>query len=238
MALGTPIDRSAIRRNGGTGTISTGSFTPSSDSLLIVAVEINANDGTEIPDSLVGHDGGSSWIQLDSTLSITAASVRSHSLWGCFTGASPSSDTVDIALSVSSPMGANVVEITGADVSGTVANAFTEIVGNTGYGTALSATLTGSPTDLTCGFFAVAALGAITVENTEINSIAFQYGDNAVHCDYNASGDATATATISSNRNWGAFAVDIKEAGGGGGGGSILPKPFKQTSIFRHLITR
>lgn len=214
MALGTPIDRDAFRRNGGTGTISSSSFTPSADSLLLCSVLISNDDATSIPGSLTAHDGGSAWVQLSSTQGLLQSTIRSHSLWGCFTGSSPSADTVDVAFSTDSPMGCCLVEVPGADVSGTVANALTEIASSVAESTTISATLTSAPSDLTVGFFGACAINTITVENTLLNTINFQYGDNVVACDYINAGDQTHAATITSSRWSGAFVIDVKEPGG------------------------
>lgn len=219
MALGTPVSRGTAKRFVATSDISTGTFTPAADELLICF--IRTNGGTGGPDAVLGHDGGTSWVQIGST---EVSSGQSYHIWGCHAGASPSSDDVTVQNSTSGLMTMSVVSVTGADVSGTVANSFDQTASNSAYTATMSLTLT-SATSLTMGFWGCNSNMTHTPEGTQLNTIAGNYGSTQLTTDYDASGDASPTCTNDDfTQHSGFFAVEVKE---GGAGPAANPKgPF------------
>jgi len=143
MALGTPIDRGTAQRGYSGSNLVSATFTPSADSFMLALVVIKSSGATA--DSITGHDAGTSWVQIGTTQAIANLSV---SLWGAHSGSSPSSGAITVAKSTTFRMQCNFAEITGADVSGTVANSFVQTNLASGYGTTINATLTGA-TNLT-----------------------------------------------------------------------------------------
>lgn len=211
MALGTPIARGNPWRNGGTGTLSGDTFTPSADSLLLAIVSIDV--GGSVSPTMSGQDDGTAWTQILST--VLVGGNRSLSLWGCHTGSSPTSGTIDADYGTSSQMGAIYTEVPGADVSGTVADSLND--SDSGFDYSNSMDLVLSPAaDLTMGFWYRRGGGTLTTGSTELDSNSWGYGDGLMKVDYDASGEAAPSCAISLTVNWGAFALDIKEAGGGG----------------------
>lgn len=83
------------------------SFTPSANSLLIVALD-HSNDAGSL--SFSGHDDGVSWAQIYKT---TLGGSRQHELWACITGSSPSAGTITITKNYGWTYAAACVEITG-----------------------------------------------------------------------------------------------------------------------------
>lgn len=226
MALGTPVSRGTEKRFVQDIDISTGTFTPAADELLLCF--IRTNGGTGGPDAVLGHDGGSSWVQLGST---EVSSSQSYHLYGCHSGASPSSDDVTVQNSTSGLMTMSVVSVTGADVSGTVANSLEQLDQNSGYITGgpgdMALTLTGA-TSLTMGFWGANANMSLTTEGTQLNTIDGNYNSTTLSTDYDASGDTSPTCSVPTNQHCGFFAVEVKEAGGG-------PEPTG-IQIFRRRI--
>lgn len=213
MALGTPISRGTAYRNYSSSAVVSGSFTPSADALLICYVIVRSS--SLVPSSITGHDGGTSWVQVSSTLTYGG---YTFSVWGCHTSSSPTSGTVSVSISTTAPAQIHLFDITGADISGTVANSFVQTAENSGYSKNLSLTLTGAA-DLTIGCWGCGSNQTITPENTTINSL--NHPGTSIYgvCDYNASGDASPTATVSGTYGgeYGAWAAEVKVASGGGG---------------------
>lgn len=206
MALGTPTDRGTGNRYG-TSDITIPSFTTSAGDLLLLLVSIGSASAS-IPDSISGHG---TWVQLGST---EQASVRfSLSLWGCIsTGATAA---VTVAYSTSITMGAACVSVTGADASGTVANAVAQLAQANGYGGAFSVSLPSSA-KTTVHFWGDNNSSAITVENVQVNQLVFAYAQLQIVCDYKTGGDSTPTASGPVYSTWAGIGIEIKEAAGGG----------------------
>jgi len=211
MALGTPIAANN-ERGLNTSDVVISSFSTVADELLILSVTISGT-GSQIPDSITGHDGSSPWVQIGST---EQASVRhSQSLWACHS--SGSTDTLTISYSTSSVMACDLARITGADVSGTVANSFHDFESNNGYGTSCSAAaLTGSDTSL--GFYSVFGNRTLIPENTELLNYKYSYNQRSHAVDYgntaafNCGSNATTTSV-----GGGCVAIELLEASAGGG---------------------
>lgn len=224
MALGTPVG-AAVKRDGGTSNITIPSFTSAADELILCAVSISGG-GSQVPDSLTGHDGKTAWGLVGSTEQ-SPSSRFSISLYAAHS--SGETGTLVVAYSTTSGMQASMVRVTGADVSGTLANSFDAHTSANGYGTTLSAaSLTGA--SLTIGFFGVHTSIALTVEGTEITNQAWFYNDKRTATDYDAAGDATPTASVASNRPWACQTVEIKAAGA-----AANPKGVFGMPLFRPL---
>ena len=207
MALGTPVSRGDPGRGSGTGDITGDTFTPAADSLLVLGVFCVASSSSE-PDTVTGHDGSTTWAQIGTTIQVSTN--HGLSIWAAHVGSSPSSGAVAVQRATGGAMRAHIVEITGADVSGTLANSFVQTDSNMDYGTAASLTLSGA-TKTTMHWWSSQNVPTITVENTLLDTgISYIRMSN----DYASGGDSTPTATISANQNWGAFGVEVKEAGG------------------------
>lgn len=196
--------RGSANRGGGTSNITVSSFTSASGSLMIASVLNSSGD----PDSLTGHDGGSSWIKI-ATNRVTA-NGGTLSLWGSHSNGS--TGTLVVADSTDASMGVQVQEITGADVSGTVANSLEDTQGNSGYGSTASTPALSPAATMTMGFFGTRGGGAITTGNTQLDNDSFQYGNMVMATDFNATGDSTHTASLPGGTYWAAIAATIKEA--------------------------
>ena len=166
--------------------------------------------GATTASSITGHDGGTAWAQIGTTQSY---SNISGSLWAAHSGSSPSSGTTTVTIGGTSRAQANFAEVAGIDVSGTAANSFSQTDSGTGYASSIARTLTGA-TSMTMGFWG-ADLVTITPEGTVVNQL--NHPDTAMESaiDYNSSGDATPTATLSSAGGYVSFAVELKAASGG-----------------------
>ena len=210
MALGTPVTRSSAQAVGSPTTLTISSRTTVADELVIAAVFMYGT-GSKVPSSITGHDGKNAWAQIGTVEQV--ASAFSVSIWASHS--SGATETIVVNLSGAATACVIASSITGADVSGTVANSFTDVQGGNGYGTAQAPTtgLTGSNT--TMGFWGTDASGTITSESTELDSFLYSYASRYVMSDYNASGDATPTATTSSSTNWGCQTCEVKPASAG-----------------------
>lgn len=215
MAIGTPVSAGTAQRPTNTSTISTPSRTPAGDALLLAYVCIWVGSNTP-PDSIVGSDDGTSWTLIDSTLS--TADGASMSLYGCHTSSSPSSDTIDVAYSGSARMNLVVVEVTGVDISGTVANSFEQTDSSAGYGASpRTLTLTGA-TNTTVEFGQHTANINLSAENTVIDTLAATpYDSGETISAYTSGGDTSPSFSwTGGNAYTAAHAVELKAAAAGG----------------------
>jgi len=209
MAIGTPIDRGAKSRGYSSGDIVSDSFTPSADSILIMIVVMRSTG--LIPSGITGHDGGTSWVQIGSTQSYGG---HGASLWGCHVGGSPSAGTVDVSVATTAQGQFCLTEVTGVDVSGTVANSFDDTDAATGYASSVTRTI--SPgTNTTLGFWGSGFSRTLTPEGTVINQLNHPSATIEAACDYDATGDASPSCTLSSSGPYFSYAVELKEAGAG-----------------------
>ena len=225
MALGTPVSRGSDRRFVVTTTLATASFTSAVDELMFCHVCINAN--SVIPDSISGHDGSTSWAQIGSTEVISG---NSYSVWGSHS--SGQTGTISVARSVSSLMTMMCTSVTGADVSGTVANSLVQSDSGNGYVSSQSLTLSGA-SGLTMGWWGANGGTIVTPEGTELLNLTGRYNHCYLSDDYDAAGDASPSASNAIAQNSGYFAAEIKEAGAGAG---IYREP--KSNYIRNLITR
>lgn len=205
--MAVPLDKGSASRNGGTSDITVSSFTPAADAFMVAQV---FNSGGGDPDSLTGHDAGSSWTKI--ATSRTTANGGTLSLWGAHSGSSPSASTLVVVDSTSGALGVNIAEVPDIDVSGTVANSILDNQGNSGYGTSESTPALSATSDLTMGFFAVKGNQSPTPDSTELQSTSYGYGDANIVNDYNETGDTTHTASTVSSRYWAAIAISFKLA--------------------------
>jgi len=204
VSAGTPG-----KRDGGTGNVTVASFTSANDDFLLALIH---TEFTGTADSITSHDGGSSWIQIGTEVTLGG---RSASIWGCFsTGAT---STAVAASSTSGGMCMSIEVITGADVSGTVANALKKTDSNTENTSSPSLDLTGatSPTIHLWGLDQ-ASVSSQSSGSTLLDDRSFRYGAMRNNVEWDSSADTAPNISISATvntRNWG---VEIKEAGGGG----------------------
>lgn len=210
MALGNPIDRGSASRGFTTSDISVSAFTPSANSLIIAIVQLDSV--TSDPDSITGHTGGTAWTKIGSSESRNS---RTTSVWASHAGASPSSEAVTVASSVSTTMGVKVAEITTGTTAQAIANFVDQSDSTNNGGTSASLTLTGADT-LTVGFWGCDN-ATITPDDTAIGSeLSYRYGNSRVHMDYNASGNAAPGCSFSASINYRVHAVEFSEPAAGG----------------------
>ncbi|MBL4664247.1 MAG: hypothetical protein JKY22_12015 [Flavobacteriaceae bacterium] len=207
MALGTPVDRGTATRNYSSNSdISVASFTPDADDFLLAYVAIE--DGNSTEPTMSGQDDGISWARIGD---IETATLQHGVFFGAAVGSSPSSGVVTAAHGTTVGMTLQVTSISSVDVSGTVANALLQNDQGGGYASSLTLTLTDA-TALTVGGWSVFG-NTVIPEGTEINGTSVDQLDTSM--DYDASGDASPSASVSSgNTYFVGFAVELKEAGG------------------------
>lgn len=222
MAIGTPVARGTPWRGINTNNLSSNTWTPSADSLLLAFFTIQA---TATADSMAGQDGGTSWGQV---LSTETYAGWSSSVWAAHTGSSPSSGSVTVSCSTSAIAACTFVEITGADVSGTLLNTFNDSDQGSAYlntGTeTFTLSLTGS-TDLVVSFWYQKGAGGMTPENTSLVTNLFAYTQELQECSYITTGDNSPSVTTDTvPRQVHGFTFDIKEAGGAAATSLVLPR--------------
>ena len=95
-------------------------FTPAANSLLLCVISGDSGlVGTGITDTF----GGGSWVKIFE-YQFTATTARHTQLWACLPGASPSNGAITCSHGYQLDTHVEFFEITGADTSGTTANAF------------------------------------------------------------------------------------------------------------------
>lgn len=116
----TVTERGFDTQNSSAADLTFGPFTPAANSVLVAVI---AGGLALTVNGVSGHTGGASWVQIVSIPDFSGTN-RDFQVWACFTGASPSSASVAIDIDYADSSMAALYEIEGADVSGTVANAF------------------------------------------------------------------------------------------------------------------
>ena len=206
MAIGTPIDRGTDSKNYSSATLVSNTFTPAANSLMLVWVL--GNDSPTIPSGITGHDGGTSWVQIGSTQSF---SNIAGTLWGAHAGASPSSGVIEVTLPNTSITQCNFCEITGVDVSGTVANSFEQTDAGVGSTSTMTRSLSGA-TEVTVGFWGNTGSENFTMEGTAVNQLNHPSAGTEAGIDYDLTGDTTPTAESDNSTGYVSFAVELKVA--------------------------
>ena len=112
MAIGTPVSRGSDKRFATTSDLTLDTFTSAADELLLCFVHVPASSAT--PDSVSGHDGKQSWVQIGST---EVTNSESYSLWGAISSGA-SSTAITVQRSTSSLMTAVAISVTGCDEIG------------------------------------------------------------------------------------------------------------------------
>ncbi len=213
--MATPIDRGATDRGYSIANVDSPIFTPAADSLMLCWVVVKSATGNAA-DSISGHDGGTPWVLIDSTLSSGNISVG---LYGAHSGASPSSGVISVARVASNRMQCNYAEITGADVSGTVANSFIQTMSNTGYGSPIIMSLPGA-TLLTIACWGEMGFTAGSPDAPEVvlNGGKHSSTNQSAFISFDSAGNTAPTYTMfgGTPRYYDAIALEIKDAGGAG----------------------
>lgn len=212
MAIGTPIDRGTDERNYETSDLVSNTFTPAADSLLIAIMQFNAGSFTS--DGITGHDGGTAWAQYGSTQSYSS---DSFSVWFAHTGSSPSSGAITLSAPSSNRGVACFIEVTGVDVSGTLANSVVQSDSGASYGSTITGTLSSS-TDMVLhlvGSREYSGTGSFEVALTELNRIQNADTNLETIAGYAASGEDSPTYNCDSAQGYGYISVELKEAAGG-----------------------
>jgi hypothetical protein len=138
-----------------TSTIVGNSFTPNTGDFILAVVGVDNQRDV----SSVSQTSASSWNCIFEQIDQTAINNNTRfALWGGFVkGLTPTDDTITAALSGSARPGTLLIQVSGADVSGTVSNAIIQKIKATGYNQQTSlalgtlAALTGGNTLLTLG---------------------------------------------------------------------------------------
>ena len=205
MAFGTPVGVND-NRSLNTSDVVFDSFESVAGELLVMSVTL-AGTGSQIPDSIVGHDGGKPWVQIGVT---EQAGIRhSQSLWACHS--SGATEVITVAYAVSQVMGCDLTRVTGADVSGTVENSFKDFKSNNGYATTVTTdALTDS--DLTLGFYSIFSNRVLVTENTELLNYKYSYSQKSHATDYDVAGDLTPTCSIGAFATYSCQVCGIKAA--------------------------
>jgi hypothetical protein len=220
-------DRSSTYTTTGATSYATGtSFTPAANSLMICFVFASSTDTTESqPTSVSGN--GVTYTQLTPTYFQSA--VTSGSVWVGIVGSSPTSDVVTASGWGTARTGISmaVLEVTGADVSGTAANAVQTLntAGPTNN-TTLTVTMSGPVTagNLCCGMFdhtaneVIAAGTGCTLGSTG-NYASPNRGSGSV---YDTTVYTSPVATWTTSAGCRGFGIEIKIAAAGGG--TVLPR--------------
>ncbi len=123
-------DRGEDGENYGSSALVSGTFTPAADAVLMALMH-HSNNGDAVG-PITGHDGGASWVNVYGPTQIGGVG-RYFEMWACFTGSSPSSGTISVTTGYKWKKTVQFIEFSGADVSGTVANAFGNTDNDGGY---------------------------------------------------------------------------------------------------------
>lgn len=219
-------DRGNDEENDNSTALTIPSFTPTADCLLLMCV---AHEFSASVSGITGHDGGSAWVELfnlDNYLNGNDLTV-----WGCFTGSSPSAGTVTVTKSGDTwQMTGQCIEVhedvNGVDTSGTVANAVGTEDSDAGYNP--------TPILLTLGAFADsgnltfgvvqghdASSGASFPNNPAWSSFAEVGSGQYLDVGYYGGEDTGISITCNEWMWVGAAAFEIKQAAAAGGGLSI-----------------
>lgn len=206
MAIGTPTLHATDSRGFNTDDLVAASFTSAADEFLILGFLCQGSSAVT-PDSITTGHG--TWVQIGSTEQ--AGSRFSISKYGCISSGATSAIT--LAESTTGAAGIYVAGFTGVDVSGTVANALTQVKQTNGYGTAVSVTFDSSVTKTTTSVMGLDG-ETFTFDNTELHQEQFPY-DDSIGAEYLAAGDDSPSATTAPT-TWAVIAVELKEAAAGG----------------------
>ena len=217
-------DRGNDTENGNSTNLSIGPFTPTADSLLLLIL-FHTSDGAPYTPS--GQDDGTAWVQLLNAYGI-GTEEKYVSVWGCFTGSSPSSGSVTVSKTAYAwRCGGLIVEVdenvSGVDISGTIANAIGTIDTDSGYNVDLSLTLPAFADSGNLTFAAYAVLDSNTNDKYSFPSTptwtegpesisAFNY---SIDTGYYAGEDTSITlARADYYYTVGGIAFEVKAAGG------------------------
>jgi hypothetical protein len=190
----------------------TASFTPSANSVLLAFVHIT---GTGTVSGITGHASGGAWVKIQDAVS----GALGAEVWASFPGASPSAGTVTISRSYMDQMSYMVYDITGANVSGSVASAFGVKGGIAGYDLRAETLALGafaSATNLTVAAGFVTPSGhSITFEGGyTAGTKREEAGNHGNQIAWKASEDTSVDVTFQNFSYNKYIAFEVKEAGG------------------------
>lgn len=199
---------------------STASYTPAASRLLLaLIVNVNNVAGTD-PVEPVVTGNGLTWAKIATYMADNVGQKTRISLWGALTGATPSAGalTADFSADTTAQLGCNIIvdEVTGADISGTVATAIVQAVTGTANGSGTSETITlaalASANNASYGAFNKQAQEAYTVGTgyTEILQGGNLNPASQSLTEYKAAGSTTVDCSWVTNIAKGGIAVEIK----------------------------
>jgi len=208
-------------------------FTPAAGSMLVCVIN---GGGTLTVNGITGHTGGAAWSRVAQVLNWggTGFAVNmDFEVWACFVGGSPSSAGVTIDINYADIVMASLFEVTGADTSGTVANAFGVMGQENGYDL--------EPWEVTLAAFASATntTFAVLVQNDSTPNTSwldgtFTVGTQRTQNSYQMQAawlldteDNLVRANTDNQVNAILWATEIKASGGGGGGGEVSSTPLQ-----------
>jgi len=119
MTIALTSERFTFNDHASSGNVVSGSFTPAADTLLLYI--FYSTDGIT---DVTGHEGGGDWVEIIDDIWDTN---RHMVVWACITGSSPSAGTVTISKPYNWNVSASLMEISGVDTSGSVADCFGQI---------------------------------------------------------------------------------------------------------------
>ena len=137
MAIGTPTEVAFAVDSGSTTSVTTGSFSPSPNSILLVFSSTNDLADVTVSDTLTGTSAWSSVYEAE----LNSGGISHISMRWALTGAAPGTGTVTTSCAASCRWSTSVVEVTGLDTTTPIVQSAT----NTGVSSVLTVTLGGAP---------------------------------------------------------------------------------------------
>lgn len=223
----TLTQRGTATYGGGSSSTSSGSFTPSANSLMVVARTVEGAS-TGYISGITGHAGGGSWVQIHSIAH--GANDVTTEVWAALVGASPSAGTITVT--PAGYVGRSVIEfleISGVNTSGTVANVFGQEGSVAGYDLRDETLTLGSFASATNMTLAVAAFQFNTDTSvnwtdgifTEGGDLRYPSGPLHQECAWLEAADPTIAVTFQ-NWTWDALiGLEVKEASVSGAAKSL-----------------
>lgn len=199
-----------------------GSVTPTASRLLLLGIE-GEFGGTITAPSVSGL--GLTWSEIAGYEDDTSGTHVYVSLWGALTGGSPSSGTVTVDWSaIGTMVGCSIIidEVSGADISSTVANAVSPQAAVTGSansgGTSETATLGSAPTsgNATYALFHHQTNEATTPDTAngwvELGDVSHSVQTNTIQTQRHSTGAQACIATWASTGIRGSIIIELKSA--------------------------
>ncbi len=200
-----------INDNGSSTSYANSSWTPPTDGIILLAVQSRSSAGPSTP-TVSGN--GITWVQIGSRLDYH--SDKQLTIFGAFgVGSSAGVTTVDFGADSQVHCTAEFSHVTGADESGTIANAIVQQPTNTGDATSGSITLAaaGNSSNRAWVVFVHTANEATTFRTnwTELDDLNGAGQLRGVETQYRGDTfETTASATWVTSSRWGGIAIEIK----------------------------